>query len=182
MIAGYARPMPSSTLGRALRPAALAALASSLSSCAWGAYFSPLTALERSVNGLYEGLGVGGTGRVPYRLTLTIQEREGRASGVLTNLESRKSYASSGTFKKAALSGTPGGALDLQMYENGDQHRANLHAVISGEKISGTLRTVLLGRELLGYVVELNRVNAVVPVAVPTPTAPVPTAPTPPNP
>lgn len=170
--------MPISSLRRALRPAALSLLAASLSGCAWGAYLSPLTALERSVNGLYEGIGVGGTGRVPYRLTLTIQEREGRASGVLTNLESRKSYASSGTFKRAAQ----GGALELQMYENGDQHRANLHAVVAGEKISGTLRTVLLGRELLGYTVELNKVGAVAPAAVPTPTAPVPPTTTPPNP
>lgn len=177
MIAGYALAMLSRTTSRALRPAALSLLAASLSGCAWGAYLSPLTALERSVNGLYEGIGVGGTGRVPYRLTLTIQEREGRAAGVLTNLESRKSYAASGTFKKAAQ----GGALELQMYENGDQHRANLHAVVAGEKISGTLRTVLLGKELLGYTVELNKAGAA-PAAVPTPAAPAPTPPTPPNP
>ncbi|PNY82721.1 hypothetical protein [Deinococcus koreensis] len=165
--------MLSSTIRRALRPAALSVLAVSLSGCAWGAFLSPLTALERSVNGLYEGIGVGGTGRVPYRLTLTIQEREGRAAGVLTNLESRKSYAASGTFRKAAQ----GGALELQMYENGDQHRANLHAVVAGEKINGTLRTVLLGKELLGYVVELNKVGAA-PAAVPAS----PTTPTPPPP
>ncbi|GGM05994.1 hypothetical protein [Deinococcus aerophilus] len=150
---------------RSNRPLAAAAallLPPVLSGCALGAYLSPLTPLERAANGTYEGIGVGGTGRVPYRLTLTVQEREGRATGVLVNLESRKAYAASGTFKRSEA----GGALELNLYENGDQHRANLHAVLNGPKISGVLRTVVLGRELLGYTVELNRVETA-PVAAP---------------
>lgn len=171
MSARYAPPMRPRA-ARVLLPILLPTL---LGSCAFGAYLSPQTALERRVNGLYEGIGVGGTGRVPYRLTLTIQQREGRASAVLVNDESRKSYAGSGTFKATGN----GGALELRFFENGDQHRANLHATIDGMKISGTLRTVLLGKELLGYVVDLNKVSdsTVVPgAAVPTP-QPVPAQP-----
>lgn len=156
----------------ALATAAALLLPPVLSGCALGAYLSPLTPLERAVNGTYEGVGVGGTGRVPYRLTLTVQEREGRATGVITNLESRKAYAASGTFKR----GGEGGALELGLFENGDKHRGNLHATISGPKISGVLRTVLLGRELLGYTLELNRVTeaapATPPAATPAPTSP----------
>lgn len=156
----------------ALATAAALLLPPVLSGCALGAYLSPLTPLERAVNGTYEGVGVGGTGRVPYRLTLTVQEREGRATGVITNLESRKAYAASGTFKR----GGDGGALELGLFENGDKHRGNLHATISGPKISGVLRTVLLGRELLGYTLELNRVTeaapATPPAATPAPTSP----------
>ncbi len=159
---------------RSNRPLAVAAallLPPALSGCALGAYLSPLTPLERAVNGTYEGIGVGGTGRVPYRLTLTVQEREGRATGVMVNLESRKAYAASGTFKRNGA----GGALELNLYENGDQHRGNLHAVLDGPKISGVLRTVVLGRELLGYTVELKRVEnapAAEPAATPAPTTP----------
>ncbi|CAM4442049.1 hypothetical protein [Deinococcus marmoris] len=152
--------------------AALLLLPPVLSGCAFGAYISPLTPLERAVNGTYEGIGVGGTGRVPYRLTLTVQEREGRATGVITNLESRKAYAASGTFKRSAT----GGALELGLYENGDRHRGNLYATLTGSKVSGVLRTVLLGRELLGYTIELNQVPEGIPVAAPA-TVPVPTTP-----
>ncbi|CAM3801376.1 hypothetical protein [Deinococcus frigens] len=152
--------------------AALLLLPPVLSGCAFGAYISPLTPLERAVNGTYEGIGVGGTGRVPYRLTLTVQEREGRATGVITNLESRKAYAASGTFKRNAT----GGALELTLFENGEKHRGNLHATLTGTKISGVLRTVLLGRELLGYTVDWNLVAgaspAATPAAVPAPTTP----------
>lgn len=162
MIAGYGRLMPPRRLHAVLLPV----LPLLLGACAWGATFSPITPLEREVNGLYEGLGVGGTGRVPYRLTLTVQERAQKASGVLVNLESRKSYAATGTFKRAA----GGYALELTMFENGDQHRANLHATWqSGGKIGGLLRTVLLGRELLGYGVNLNKVSEAAPVPTGTP-------------
>ncbi len=143
-----------------------------LSSCAFGAYLSPMTPLERAVNGTYEGIGVGGTGRVPYRMTLTVQEREGRAAGVITNLESRKVYAASGTFKRL----DQGGALEMNLFENGDKHRGNLHATLNGTKISGVLRTVLLGRELLGYTIELNQVPGAGPVVAPA-AAPVPAVP-----
>lgn len=149
--------------------AAALLLPPALSGCALGAYLSPLTPLERAVNGTYEGIGVGGTGRVPYRMTLTVQEREGRATGVITNLESRKAYAASGTFKRSGN----GGALELNLFENGDKHRGNLHATLSGSKISGVLRTVLLGRELLGYTVELERVGEAAPAATPAAAAPV---------
>ncbi len=170
MIARYARRMsPRAT--RALLPLLLPAV---LGSCALGAYLSPQTALERRVNGLYEGIGVGATGRVPYRLTLTIQQREGRATAVLVNDESRKSYAGSGTFK---VNGD-GGALELSFYENGKDHRANLHGTMTGTTISGTLRTVLLERELLGYVVNLNKVSE----ATVIPAAPAPTQETQPKP
>ncbi|CAM3711846.1 Lipoprotein [Deinococcus saxicola] len=152
--------------------AALLLLPPVLNGCAFGAYISPLTPLERSVNGTYEGIGVGGTGRVPYRLTLTVQEREGRATGVITNLESRKAYAASGTFKRSAT----GGALELGLFENGDKHRGNLHGTLTGTTVSGVLRTVLLGREVLGYTIELNQVPggipATTPAAVPVPTSP----------
>lgn len=143
-----------------------------LSGCAFGAYLSPMTPLERAVNGTYEGIGVGGTGRVPYRMTLTVQEREGRAAGVITNLESRKVYAASGTFKRL----DQGGALEMNLFENGDKHRGNLHATLNGTKISGVLRTVLLGRELLGYTIELNQVPGAAPVVAPA-AAPVPAVP-----
>ncbi|GGL67197.1 hypothetical protein GCM10010840_01400 [Deinococcus aerolatus] len=143
-----------------------------LSGCAFGAYLSPMTPLERAVNGTYEGIGVGGTGRVPYRMTLTVQEREGRAAGVITNLESRKVYAASGTFKRL----DQGGALEMNLFENGDKHRGNLHATLHGTKISGVLRTVLLGRELLGYTIELNQVPGAAPVVAPA-AAPVPAVP-----
>ena len=83
----------------------LLALPALLGSCAIGAYFSPISALERSVNGLYEGEGNGVTGRVPYRLTLTLQEQAGRVSGVLTNLESKKTYTGSGSFRRTQAGG-----------------------------------------------------------------------------
>lgn len=119
-----------------------------------GAYISPTTALERAVNGTYEGIGTGLTGRVPYRMTLTVMEREGRATGAILNLESKKAYAFAGTFKR-----TPeGGYLDLNLYENGDKHRGNIHGELQGVKLSGTLRTVLLGKELLSYNLNLSKV------------------------
>ncbi len=152
--------------------AALLLLPPVLSGCAFGAYISPLTPLERAVNGTYEGIGVGGTGRVPYRMTLTVQEREGRATGVITNLESRKAYAASGTFKRSAK----GGALELGLFENGDKHRGNLHATLNGTKVSGVLRTVLVGRELLGYNIELSQVPGEIPAATPA-AVPVPSPP-----
>lgn len=142
---------------RSLRTALTAAhLATVLASCAWGAVITPSTPLERAVNGTYEGIGVGGTGRVPYRLILTVQEREGRAAGALTNLESRKAYAVTGTFRR-----TPdGGFLELNLYENGDRHRGNIHGQVQGAQLTGTLRTVLLEREWLGYTLNLRRLNA----------------------
>ncbi|MDV6373367.1 hypothetical protein [Deinococcus arenicola] len=160
---------------RSIRPlaAALLLIPPVLSGCAFGAYISPLTPLERAVNGTYEGIGVGGTGRVPYRLTLTVQEREGQATGVLTNLESRKAYAASGTFKR----NNAGGALELSLYENGDKHRGNLRATLEGTRISGVLRTVVLGRELLGYTVDWNLVTGAAPVGTPTPPVLIPTTP-----
>ncbi|GAA5531894.1 hypothetical protein [Deinococcus aluminii] len=161
-----------------MRPNALprvllaAALLPALTGCAFGAYISPSTPLERALNGTYEGVGVGGTGRVPYRLILYVQEREGRASGVITNLESRKAYALSGKFQRAGQ----GGSIDVNLYEDGDKLRGTLRAQIDGTKLSGTLRTVLLGRELLRYVVNLDKqpeggAPANVP-ASPTPTVP----------
>lgn len=171
MIARYARRM-SPRAARVLLPLLLPAL---LGSCALGASLSPQTALERRVNGLYEGIGVGGTGRVPYRLTLTIQQREGRATAVLVNDESRKTYAGSGTFKVSS----DGGALELNFYENGKDHRANLHATVTGTTISGTLRTVLVERELLGYVVNLNKISDTSTIPAPgTPVSSPPPVPT----
>lgn len=126
-----------------------------LSGCAFGAYFPPTTPLERQISGVYEGVGVGPTGRVPYRLTLGLVERDGRASGSLVNLESRKVYAGSGPFKRL----TDGTELTLKLYENG-AHRANLYLVRrdTGGTVTmdGHLRTVLLGREALGYTLQLR--------------------------
>ncbi|WP_034383204.1 hypothetical protein [Deinococcus sp. YIM 77859] len=147
----------------------VAALLPGLTGCAFGAYIAANTPLERAINGTYEGIGVGGTGRVPYRLILYVQEREGRASGVITNLESRKAYAVSGKFQRAG----EGGTLDVNLYEDGDKWRGTLRGEIAGTKLSGTLRTVLLGRELLGYVVNLEKQpEGNPPVRVPAPTVP----------
>ena len=128
-----------------------------LSGCAFGAYFPPTTTLERQISGVYEGVGVGPTGRVPYRLTLGLVERDGRASGSLVNLESRKVYAGSGPFKRLA----DGTELTLNLYENGT-HRANLYLIRRDTggtvTVDGHLRTVLLGREALGYTLSLKPV------------------------
>lgn len=133
----------------------LVVLPAVLSSCAIGAYFSPVTAFERSVNGLYEGEGNGVTGRVPYRLTLTVQEGSGRVNGVLSNLESKKTYTGSGTFKR-----TPsGGMVDMNFFENGNKFRAAIHAELSGEVLTGRLRTVLLGQELFPYNISFRKVS-----------------------
>lgn len=136
---------------------ALAALAlpALLGSCAIGAYFPPITPLERATNGLYEGEGKGITGRVPYRLTLSLQENSGRANGVLTNLESQKTYAGSGTFKRSP----EGGWLDMNFYEGGSKLRAAIHAELKGENVIGQLRTVLFGRELLPYNINFRKVT-----------------------
>ena len=136
-----------------LLPAAL--LLPALTGCAFGAYISGNTPLEKALNGTYEGIGVGGTGRVPYRLVLSVQEREGRASGVITNLESRKAYAISGSFKRLGN----GGSLDVNLYEDGDKLRGTLRGDLKDGKLSALLRTVLLGKELLGYVVNLEKVD-----------------------
>ncbi|MEF2278688.1 hypothetical protein V3W47_10275 [Deinococcus sp. YIM 134068] len=168
--------MSSRTWSRLL-PAAL--LLPTLTGCAFGAYLNPSTSLERALNGTYEGIGVGGTGRVPYRLVLSVQEREGRASGVMTNLESRKAYAVSGKFQR----GENGGGIDVGLFEEGNKYRGTLRGQITGTKFSGVLRTVLLGRELLGYNVTLDKQTGeyVPPPAAATPApAPVTPVPTPP--
>ncbi|WP_246580377.1 hypothetical protein [Deinococcus aestuarii] len=154
-----------------------AVLLPALTGCALGAFISPTTPLERAVNGTYEGIGVGGTGRVPYRLVLSVQEREGKASGVMTNLESRKAYAVSGKFQRVQ----GGGGLDVGLFEEGNKYRGTLRGQIQGNKFSGVLRTVLLGRELLGYNVTLDKqtgeaMPAQAPVT-PAPVTPVPTVP-----
>lgn len=138
--------------------AALTALAlpAVLGSCAIGAYFPPITPLERATNGLYEGEGKGMTGRVPYRLTLSLQESSGRASGVLTNLESQKTYAGSGTFKRSP----DGGWLDMNFFEGGNKFRAAIHAELKGENVIGQLRTVLFGREILPYNINFKKVTS----------------------
>lgn len=141
---------------RAALPLAALLLTPALGGCALGAYINPETPLERAVNGTYEGVGNGITGRVPYRLVLNVQERAGRASGVLTNLESKKAYAATGSFRPAE----GGGAIDLTMYEGGDKYRAALHGELRGGTIAGQLKTVLLGRELFPYNVTLNKVTA----------------------
>ncbi|MDL2345341.1 hypothetical protein QOL99_14460 [Deinococcus sp. MIMF12] len=139
-----------------------------LPGCALGASIAASTALERAVGGVYEGVGSGLTGRVPYRLLLSVQEREGRATGVLTNLESRKAYAVSGTFQRV---GTTGGSIEVNLYESGDNLRGTLRAEIGAGKVSGTLRTVLLGRELLTYNLTLDKQEAGVGAAT-TPASP----------
>lgn len=130
-------------------------LAPLLGSCAWGAYLPPTTALEREINGMYEGIGTGPTGRVPYRLTVSVVERDGRVSGSLVNLESHKTYAGSGIFKRLQ----DGTELTLTLYENGS-HRANIYLVRREQNgqvsLDGSLRTVLLGREVLGYALSLH--------------------------
>lgn len=160
-----------------LRLLSTSALLSTLTGCAFGAFISPTTPLERALNGTYEGIGVGGTGRVPYRLVLSVQEREGTASGVMTNLESHKAYAVSGKFQRVQ----GGGSLDVGLFEGGNKHRGTLRGQIQGNQFSGVLRTVLLGRELLGYNVTLERqtgeaMPAQAPVT-PAPVTPVPTVP-----
>jgi hypothetical protein len=140
-------------------PAVAPLLAPLLGSCAWGAYLPPSTALERQVNGMYEGIGVGPTGRVPYRLTVSLVERDGLASGTLVNLESHKTYAGSGSFKRLQ----DGTELTLNLYENG-HHRANVSLVRREQNgqisLDGVLRTVLLGREILGYTLNLYPMQA----------------------
>lgn len=140
-----------------MRPQRVAVLALPvlLSSCALGAYFSPITALEHTANGLYEGEGNGITGRVPYRFTLTLQEKSGRANGVLVNLESQKTYTGSGSFKR-----TPsGGYLDLNFFENGSKYRAVMHAELTGQSIIGQVKTVLLGQQLFPYNINLKKLD-----------------------
>lgn len=139
------------------RRASLALLLPALTGCAIGAYISPLSPLERQFNGTYEGVGKGPTGHVPYRLLLSLQPKAGKVSGVLTNLESRKAYALSGTFQQAGDRLT----LDTALFEDGDKHRGNLRGVWEGGKLSANLRTVLLGQELLSYNLELTRTEAV---------------------
>ncbi|WP_167757952.1 hypothetical protein [Deinococcus fonticola] len=146
--------MPADKLLYSLLP--VLALPALLGSCAIGAYFSPVTAFERSVNGMYEGEGNGITGRVPYRLTLTVQEQAQRANAVLVNLESRKTYTGSGKFTRT----TTGGQLDLNFFEDGNKFRAAIHADLTPETISGQLRTVLLGRELLPYNITFKKVSS----------------------
>ncbi|WP_291426519.1 hypothetical protein [Deinococcus sp.] len=137
----------------------LAALTALLSSCTIGAHFSPVTPFEQATNGLYEGEGNGVTGRVPYRLTLSVQDKAGRANGVLQNLESKKTYTGSGTIK-----GTSGSAqLDMNFYENGDKYRAALHAELSDGHIIGRIRTVLLGQELFPYNINLKKLGGAAP-------------------
>ncbi|WP_102126221.1 hypothetical protein [Deinococcus planocerae] len=151
------------------------ALLTALTGCALGAFISPTTPLERAVGGTYEGVGVGGTGRVPYRLVLSVQEREGKASGVMTNLESRKAYAVSGKFQRVEN----GGAIDVGLFEEGNKYRGTLRGEIVGTKFSGVLRTVLLGRELLGYNVTLEKqTGEAAPASAPVPLAPVTPVPT----
>jgi hypothetical protein len=158
----------------ALLPLLAAALLPALSGCTLGAKIDPSTALERALNGTYEGIGVGGTGRVPYRLLLGLQERGGRASGVLTNLESRKAYAVSGKFTRAGQQAESGGTLDVNLYEDGDRFRGTLRGQLTASGFQGTLRTVLLGRELLGYTVTLERQDAAPTPANPPTVAPLP--------
>ncbi|UQN09978.1 hypothetical protein [Deinococcus sp. QL22] len=145
---------------RRLTPLATLVLAPLLGSCAWGAYLPPSTALERQINGQYEGIGVGPTGRVPYRFNVALVERDGRASGTLVNLESRKTYAGSGTFKRLQ----DGTELTLNLYENG-RHRANVYLVRRDQNgqvsLDGHLRTVLLGRETFGYTLSLKPMQGV---------------------
>ena len=159
MSAAYAAAMPSQLRASAfaLLPALLVP---ALTGCAIGAYISPMTAWERAVAGTYEGIGVGGTGRVPYRLVLNVQQRGGKVSGVLTNLESQKAYALSGTLE--TLKGeepTDEVRLDGNLYESGDKHRGTLRGTLSPKAFKGTLRTVLLGKELLGYELEMTKVD-----------------------
>lgn len=142
---------------RAFRLLSLLAAPLLLPGCALGANIAASTALERAVSGVYEGVGSGLTGRVPYRLLLSVQEREGRATGVLTNLESRKAYALSGSFQRV---GTAGGSIEVNLYESGDNLRGTLRAELGAGKLSGTLRTVLLGRELLSYTMNLDKQEA----------------------
>lgn len=138
-------------------PAPLFALAASLAlvGCAPRVNFTPMTPLEQTTNGLYQGEGVGLLGRVPYRLTLAVQERSAQASGVLHNLDSGKVYAGSGTFRT-----TPsGGWLNMNFFENGQSFRAAIHAELQGDKLTGQLKTVVLGKELLPYTLKLRKVE-----------------------
>lgn len=139
-----------------LRRASLALLLPALTGCAIGAYISPLSPLERQFNGTYEGIGVGPSGRVPYRLVLAVQPRGQGVSGVLTNLENRKAYALSGSFEQKGDTLT----LDTSLFEQGNQHRGNLRGEVREGEFSGQLRTVLFGKELLSYRVTLGRVNS----------------------
>lgn len=139
-----------------LRRASLALLLPALTGCAIGAYISPLSPLERQFNGTYEGIGVGLTGRVPYRLVLAVQPRGQGVSGVVTNLESRKAYALSGRFEQKGDTLS----LDASLFEQGNQHRGNLRGEVQAGEFSGQLRTVLFGKELLRYSVTLKRVSS----------------------
>ncbi|AAF11062.1 hypothetical protein [Deinococcus radiodurans] len=137
------------------RRAALLLTLPVLTGCTLGAKITPLTALEKQVNGLYEGVGSGPTGRVPYRLVLTVQPRGQQVSGVLTNLESRKAYALSGSYQAAGDALT----LDTALFEKGEQHRGNLRGELKDGELNGQLRTVVFGKELLSYSLRLQRVT-----------------------
>lgn len=117
---------------------------------------SPLTAFERAANGLYEGEGTNLMSRIPYRLTLTVQEGRGQASGVLTNLASHKTYTGSGTFKRSDT----GGTLDMNFFENGHAYRATLRAEWQDGQLLGQVRSVVAGRELLTYNLSMKKSDA----------------------
>lgn len=119
-------------------------------------HVAPLTAFERAANGLYEGEGTNLVSRIPYRLTLTVQEGRGQASGVLTNLASHKTYTGSGTFKRSEK----GGTLDMNFFENGHSYRATLRAEWQDGQLLGQVRSVLAGRELLTYNLSLKKADA----------------------
>lgn len=116
---------------------------------------APLTAFERAANGLYEGEGTNLMSRIPYRLTLTVQEGRGQASGVLTNLASHKTYTGSGTFKRSDT----GGTLDMNFFENGHAYRATLRAEWQNGQLLGQVRSVVAGRELLTYNLSMKKAD-----------------------
>lgn len=58
--------------------------------------FSQTTELEHRLNGVYQGHVISLLGAEPYRLVLSVQQNQGKASGVLTNLSNNKIYALNG--------------------------------------------------------------------------------------
>lgn len=132
----------------------LLALTPLLSGCALlGAELTPVTALERQLNGTFEGYATGVTGRVPYRLTLVYTQRSAQATGVLLNLQSRKAYSVTGRFTWGGQSGS----LDLNGYE-GSAWRATFRGEMTAGQVTGRLNSVVLGREVLPFNLTLNRV------------------------
>lgn len=165
-------------LSHASRLLGLGALGT-LTACA--PIFAATTSLEQQINGTYQGESVSLFGRTPYRLVLSVQQTEGQASGVLTNLNTKKIYALNGEMsysteevketKKSTQSNQSAQIiqsvpkmqkivkLKLKMYEKGNSHNGNLRAEIRGEQLSGQMSGLIFGHEWYSLNLHLKKIN-----------------------